>query len=51
MDSVGSGYNSDFREKSVQERVERELRFLNCKFMKVVVKWILQEVATLMIFQ
>lgn len=48
MDSVGSGNNRDFS-KLVRERIQQELRFLNCKFLKIVVEWILLEVATIVI--
>jgi len=48
VDSVGSGNNRDFS-KLVRERIQQELRFLNCKFLKIVVEWILLEVATIVI--
>ncbi len=49
MDSVGSGNNRDFSKLLVRERIQQELRFLNCKFLKIVVEWILLEVATIVI--
>lgn len=49
VDSVGSGYNRDFSKLLVWERIEQVLRFLNCKFLKVAVEWILLEVATIVI--
>jgi hypothetical protein len=49
IDSVGSGYNWDFSKLLVRERIQQELRVLNCKFLKVVVEWILLEVATIVI--
>jgi hypothetical protein len=49
VDSVGSGNNRDFSKLLVRERIQQELRFLNCKFLKIVVEWILLEVATIVI--